>query len=406
MATIRNTYYDSLADGLNINPSSHPNYDGDDFNGGWKNGANVIQIDDGDLLGGLVDYGSFTQRTKCLYFSSDGSSCAVSYDNISPAEDVIGLLLPIKISGAPAANVLLCQLWSNAAVAAQIWLQTGRIIQTKAIYTQTGLGSHALVANTDYWLAIKIRGEASNGYVEAKLYDDQFNLIETIGNQNPSYDTVGDLDAVAIGIQTGANGFAFTLGEVWVDDADYPTLPTSSTGVVSATDLEFRYSTTAGTAGDQQAGTASGSLGKYMSTTQVATSLNGLFDDVSSGENATSDVEYRCIFITNTHATATWTGVKLWVQSEVAGSPNHAIALDGVGVVAGDSVSAQADQIADEDTAPSGETFSAPTDKATGLSIGDIGPGQCQAIWVRRTAINSGAVSAAGAELRLDGGES
>lgn len=40
---------------------------------------------------------------------------------------------------------------------------------------------------------------------------------------------------------------------------------------------------------------------------------------VTGDENAASDVEYRCIFVHNNHATLTLQGVVVWLSAEVAG---------------------------------------------------------------------------------------
>lgn len=146
------------------------------------------------------------------------------------------------------------------------------------------------------------------------------------------------------------------------------------------------------------------SLGGFMSSTQLtAATLNNLFDDVSGDENAASDVEYRCLFFHNSHGSLALTSAKVWLQSETAGGANAAIALDGTGVVSATSASAQAERIANENTAPSGESFSSPTTKSGGLSIPSLGAGQVIAVWVRRSATNSGAQNLDGVVLRCEG---
>ena len=173
---------------------------------------------------------------------------------------------------------------------------------------------------------------------------------------------------------------------------------------IAASDILFKYSTTAGTAGNSNPGTAAGSLGKYISTTEITSgTLNNLFDDVSGDENAASDVEYRCFFVHNNHASLTWQNVVVWIQSEVAGGANVAISVDATAPSAIGSSSAQAKEIADESTAPASQTFSSPTTKATALSIGNIPAGYCAAVWVRRTATNSSALNNDGATIRVEG---
>lgn len=172
---------------------------------------------------------------------------------------------------------------------------------------------------------------------------------------------------------------------------------------IVAADILFKFSVVAA-AGDTTAGTAAGSLGDQISTTQLtdATLLN-LFDAVSGDENAASTVDYRCFFVHNNHATLTWVAPKVWINSETAGGASVAIGLDPAGVTAKGLGSAQAATIANELAAPAGVTFSAPTTKGAGLQLADIPPGSVAAIWVRRTAANSAALDVDGAVFKVEG---
>ena len=173
---------------------------------------------------------------------------------------------------------------------------------------------------------------------------------------------------------------------------------------IVAGDLLFKFSVKTGSAGDSVAGNAGDSLGKYISTTEIAdATLNNLFDDVSGDDNAASDVEYRCIFVHNNHASLTWESPVVWLSAETAGGADIDIAVDDVATSAKGSASAQADEVADEDTAPSGESFSAPTTKGTGLSLGNIPAGNVRGIWMRRTATNSAALDNDDVTLQFEG---
>jgi len=174
---------------------------------------------------------------------------------------------------------------------------------------------------------------------------------------------------------------------------------------ITATDILFKLSVVAD-AGNTTAGTPATSLGDQISTTQITDAqLNNLFDDVSGDENAASDVEYRCIFVHNAHATLTWQTVVVWLSAEVSGGANAAIAIDDLAASAIGAAVAQADVIADENTAPGTGvgTFSSPTTKATGLSVGNIAAGYCRAIWVKRSAANSTALDSDGVTIRCEG---
>ena len=172
---------------------------------------------------------------------------------------------------------------------------------------------------------------------------------------------------------------------------------------ITATDILFKLSVVAA-AGNTTAGTPATSLGDQISTTQITdATLNNLFDDVTGDENAASDVEYRCIFVHNAHATLTWQTVVVWLSAEVGAGANAAIAIDGVAASAIGAAVAQADEVANENTAPTGESFSSPTTKATGLALGDLAAGNCRAVWVRRSAANSAALNNDGVTVRAEG---
>lgn len=169
---------------------------------------------------------------------------------------------------------------------------------------------------------------------------------------------------------------------------------------IASADIQYRLSVAAA-AGDTTAGTPATSLGDQVSTTQVtAATIGNLFDDVSGAEASAGDVEYRCIFVLNNHATLTLQNATVTVNSETAGGGSIDIALDNIAISAKGAASAQAATIADENTAPSGVG-------AFGkgpLSIGNLAPGQVKGVWVRRTvAASTGALDPDGAILRVTG---
>lgn len=135
--------------------------------------------------------------------------------------------------------------------------------------------------------------------------------------------------------------------------------------------------------------------GAKSSTAWTGGTLHDLFDKVTGDENAASDVEYRCVYYQNNHATLSTDNGKLFVQSQVSGGASIAIGIDPAGK------NATAVVAADEDTAPSGVSFSTPTDRDNGLTIPDLDPGDYIAVWFRRTAANSAAKDADGAVVRF-----
>lgn len=174
---------------------------------------------------------------------------------------------------------------------------------------------------------------------------------------------------------------------------------------IVASDIKFKLSVTTGSAGNTTAqGSVDASLGKYISTTQITdNTLNNLFSDLTGAQNAASQVDYRCIFVHNSHATLTYLGAVIWISNQVSGGADIAIGLDTTGATALGSSSAQAVTIANTTTAPAGVTFSAAASQGAGLSIGDLAAGQVYAIWVRRTASNTSAVNSDGGTLSITG---
>ncbi len=139
------------------------------------------------------------------------------------------------------------------------------------------------------------------------------------------------------------------------------------------------------------AGNASGdaSLGGIKSSTVAPTTLNGLFDSVGAAEALAGDVEYRCIYLHNNSATDTMTNAVVFVS---ANTPLAGTTIDiGVGTAA---INAAEQTIANENTAPTTVTFSAPASADLGLALGNIPLGQHKAIWLRRT-VTAGSGSSA-----------
>ena len=174
---------------------------------------------------------------------------------------------------------------------------------------------------------------------------------------------------------------------------------------IAASDIKRRLSVKTGSAGNSTAqGDPNASLGKYISTTDITdATLHNLFDIVSATENEALDVEYRCIFVYNSHSTLTWGSAVCWISAETASGASIAIGVDTTAASAVGSASAQALEVANESTAPVGVTFSSPTTQGTGISIGSLTAGQCRAIWIRRTCANTGAVDTDGVTLSFSG---
>lgn len=134
------------------------------------------------------------------------------------------------------------------------------------------------------------------------------------------------------------------------------------------------------------------SLGGVISSTAITdASLHNLFDQVSSAEAAAGDTEYRCFYFKNNHGSITGENAVVWIDTNTPATDTTVeIAL------AGEGVNGTAETVANESTAPVGETFTAPASKGAGLSVGNIPAGQHIAVWVKRI------ITAAAAANNLD----
>ena len=155
---------------------------------------------------------------------------------------------------------------------------------------------------------------------------------------------------------------------------------------ITASDLKIYLSGGAGNS-DPNA-----SLGGIISSTEVTdNTTHNLFDQVSGTESLAGDTEYRGVYLKNTHGSLTLQNTKVYISSNTGSADTTIdIALDG------GATNATMETLSDESTAPSGETFSAPTTYAGGLSIGSLAAGEKKGIFIRRT------VSAAAAAVNDD----
>ena len=135
------------------------------------------------------------------------------------------------------------------------------------------------------------------------------------------------------------------------------------------------------------------SLGGAKSSVQVtAATLHNLFDRVTGDEADAGDTEYRCVYVQNNHGSLSLVDAVVYIQTQTP-STNTAAAI----ALGGEGKNGTAETVANENTAPAGESFSAPADKASGLSLGTLAPGEYYPIWIRRV------VSAAASAYDNDG---
>ena len=248
----------------------------------------------------------------------------------------------------------------------------------------------------------------------ASLADLEFRLSGGASNTDPDASIGGVRSTERVQAQS-ASGISNVTG-VTIDYAAGNALGngtfayTQSTSIISWTPNGGSAGTVDISAGNGKYAVQSGN--GYLAFTVVAASLPGsdqadtitianianeIFDDIAKSESFNGDIEYRCIYVYWNHATDDVFGVKAYIASQPSGADTLAIGLDPAGVGNGTSTGV-ADTPADESTAPSGVTFSAPANAASGLSIGDLSPGEGIGLWIRRT-IAAATVTAAPNDL-------
>lgn len=156
---------------------------------------------------------------------------------------------------------------------------------------------------------------------------------------------------------------------------------------IISSEIQYRLSGGAANA------SAAASIGGAKSANSAPAAL---FDDVSGAESAAGDTNYRCVYVHNNNATLPLQNAVLWIQ---ANTTANRIAV-GAGASA---INATETAVANEATAPAGVTFTQPTTKGTGISLGTIPAGQHKAVWVRRTVTAGAAANNDTYTLRVEG---
>ena len=140
-------------------------------------------------------------------------------------------------------------------------------------------------------------------------------------------------------------------------------------------------------------------LGGAITATEIVGGVaNNIFDDVLSAEASSGDTEYRGFYVKNNHGTLTLQNAVIWIDVLTSSaSTEFDIAL------AAEAINVTMATIANESTAPATVTFSRPTSKATGLSIGNLAALATKGVWIRRTVSAAAAAASDSGSLRVDG---
>lgn len=128
-----------------------------------------------------------------------------------------------------------------------------------------------------------------------------------------------------------------------------------------------------------------GTFSGEMSLTLVY-AMNGVvaMTDADDAERQAGSTRYRCIIL-KAHGTEDVDNLTFWLGS--TGQATFAIGTEAL-------VDGEVQTIADDETAPSGVTFSTPETEEAGLVIGTIAAGEAIALWIRREIPAESTVSA------------
>ena len=118
------------------------------------------------------------------------------------------------------------------------------------------------------------------------------------------------------------------------------------------------------------------SLGGVISSVQlVDATLENLFDNVSPADALAGATHYRALSFKNASAETAFGAVVFISQETTSADTTVAIAYDATGT----------QSVVDEDTAPTGLSFSTPLSLAAAIALGDIAAGGVARIWFKRT---------------------
>jgi len=126
------------------------------------------------------------------------------------------------------------------------------------------------------------------------------------------------------------------------------------------------------------------SIGDAMSTVAggiiVSDTDNNDMDDITSAEALAGIIIYHGYYYSNEIISAilTWTSPVFWIESQTSSGDTTvliAIALEAKNVAI--------ETLANEETAPSGISFTAPANKAAGISIGDLDQNDNRGHWIQ-----------------------
>ena len=152
-------------------------------------------------------------------------------------------------------------------------------------------------------------------------------------------------------------------------------------------------------------------LGGWISSSiWLGSTSNDLFDNITGVDNQNQASDYRCIFIANSNQYFTLYSAAVFLPSQVSGGANMYIAVDPAGVVpinqsgTGNYQSIRMDNSTTEPTYQGQSLpWSMAATRSDAISIGDLTPQSCAAIWFKRTAKNTAPLNNDGVTIRVEG---
>ena len=163
---------------------------------------------------------------------------------------------------------------------------------------------------------------------------------------------------------------------------------------IISTDIDFFLSKVGGGAQSDP----NDSFGGAISTTEVVDdTLHNVFDKVSGDEALAGKINYKALYVKNSHASLSLEDAKIWIESNTS--------LNDISIaLAGEGINGTMERPTDEDTAPSGETFTQPANKAAGLTVGTLAFGDNHGFWEKRDiAAATPGENAASFQIKVEG---
>jgi len=134
-----------------------------------------------------------------------------------------------------------------------------------------------------------------------------------------------------------------------------------------------------------------GGISTHASGKITSDTMNNLWSNVSGPDATTGSTKYRCFYIKNANGTTALTGCKVWISSPTA-SPNDEVDISQDTTAGpGSNTTASSNGTTDPGSASWRRPLSE-TDSNVITFTGSLGPGQQQAMWVKRT-VQAGAAA-------------